>query len=244
MKTENIYLLVSGKTPASTIIQSKDVPSRRLLWYDEEKQKNRSLRYSSNQTSIFVDAQDDNVVLEPIVMEDGELRVPSTNHALIEFLEKHPDNKVLFYKWDPEADAEEKMNLENLILDAQLAARELSIDRKAAMLRIFTDHNPDKMDPKTINWHVNNLAKDIPQDFLDALDDPDLNVDDLAVRAIKDGFVGIRNNNRDIFYNLKDKKSKLMTIPLNETAEGALSLWFKTDDGLEFYQYLTKHYEE
>jgi hypothetical protein len=241
MKT---YLLKRDKTPVSFILQARDLPTKRLLYYDESKNKNRSLRYASNQDSPFVDEQDnDSVILEPIVFRDGVLNVDDKNPVLIKFLECHPDNGKTFYEFDPIKEAEEFIKNEELILDAQIACRELPIERMASMLRIFTNRNVDNMDAKTIKWECMQLAKSMPTEFLEAIDDPELELDDIAVRAINDGFVSIRNNGRDIHYNLKDNKKRLMTVPLNERPESALSAWLQSDDGLEFFQYLRNHYD-
>jgi len=238
---ETIFYLKKKSGP-SFILQSRDMPTRRLLHNDGK--KNRSLRYASNQDSVFVDEQDENIILEPIIFEDGVLRVAPGNNVLIEFLELHPGNNSLYYKWDPEKDAEERMINEDLTLDAQIACRELSIEKMASIIRIFTDLNPDKMEAKVIKWEAMNLAKKYPKDFLDSIDDPDLELDDIATRAIRDGYVGLRNSDRDIYYNLKDNKKKLMTVPLNESAASALSAFLQTDDGIDFYKYLQAQYED
>lgn len=242
MKT---YILTRGKSPVSFTLQSRDMPTRRLLFYDEKKKKQRSLRYASNQDSPFVDEQDkDSLILDSIVFKDGKLSVQEHEHVLIEFLSKHPDNGKLFVEFDPSKEAEKRIERENLVLDAQIACRDLSIDKMASIVRIFTDKNVDKMDAKTIKWECMQIAKNEPEDFMDAIDDPELERDDLAIRAINDGFVSVRNGGRDIHYNLKDNKKRLMTVPLNERPESALAAWLQSDDGIEFLQYLRNHYEE
>ncbi len=238
------FLLKREKTPVSFILQARDMPTKRLMYYDETKKKNRSLRYAANQDSPFIDEQDnDSVILEPIIFKDGVLKVDETNHVLLRFLQCHPDNGVSFYEWDPAKEAEERINIENLILDAQIACRELPIDKMASIIRIFTDKDASKMDAKSVKWECMQIAKQYPEDFLNAIDDPELELDDIAVRAINDGFVSLRNGGRDIHYNLKDNKKRLMTVPLNERPESALAAWLQSDDGLEFFQYLRNHYD-
>lgn len=243
-KTETIFLLKGKRSPVSFIIQSRDMPTKRLLYYDDKKKKNRSLRYASNQDSAFVDEQDENVMLEPIIFENGVLKVSSDQPALKQFLLLHPGLNNTFIEFDPEKEAEEKMVREDLTLDAQIACRELSIEKMASIIRIFTALNPDNMDSKVIRWEAMNLAKKYPKDFLDSINDPDLELDDIATRAIRDGYVGLRNGDRDIYYNLKDNKKKLMTVPLGESAASALAAFLQTDDGLDFYKYLQVQYED
>lgn len=238
---ETIFLLKKKSGP-SFILQSRDMPTKRLLYNDGK--RNRSLRYASNQNSVFVDEQDDNVILEPIIFEDGVLRVLPGNDVLIKFLELHPALNNLYTKWDPEAEAEQKMRQEDLSLDAQIACRELSIEKMASVIRTFTEMNPDKMEAKVIKWEAMNIAKKYPEEFLDAINDPELELDDIATRAIRDGYVGLRNGDRDIYYNMKDNKRKLMTVPLGESPASALSAFLKSDDGLDFYKYLQSQYED
>lgn len=237
------FLLKGNKAPVSFILQSRDTPTKRLLYFDEEKKKNRSLRYASNQTSPFQDEQDDNAILEPIVFEDGVLQVPPTNPVLYEFLKLHPNNGEVFYEWDPEKDAEDRLKNEELILDAKIAARSLSPDKMASIIRVFTGRDASKMSTSELKWEIMKIAEDYSQDFLESLDDPELEIDDLAHKAFKDGYMATRNHGRDVHYNLKDNRKRAFSVPMNETPESALSAWFKTEDGQEFYMFLVREYE-
>jgi hypothetical protein len=237
------FLLKSNKSPVSFILQSRDTATKRLLYFDEEKKKNRSLRYASNQTSPFQDEQDENAIIEPIVFEDGILQVPSTNPVLYEFLKLHPGYGEVFYEWDPEKEAEERLQTEELILDAKIAARSLSPDKMASVIRVFTGRDTSKMSTSELKWEIMKIAEDYPQDFLESLDDPELEIDDLAHKAFKDGYMATRNHGRDVHYNLKDNRKRAFSVPMNETPEAALSAWFKTEQGQEFYMFLVREYE-
>jgi hypothetical protein len=237
------FLLKSNKSPVSFILQSRDTPTKRLLYFDESKKKNRSLRYASNQQSPFQDEQDENAILEAIVFEDGILRVDDTNPVLYEFLKLHPGNGDIFYEWDPAKDAEERLKNEELVLDAKIAARSLTPDKMASVIRVFTGGNPGNMSINEMKWEVMKIAEEYPEDFLDSLDDPEMAVDDIAFRAFKDGYVATRNHGRDVHYNLKDNRKRAFSVPLNETPEAAFSAWLKSEEGQEFYMYLVREYE-
>ena len=249
MRTTKTYMLVN-ESPLSLILQSRDNKRRRLLYNDTEKRKQRSLRYASNQESPFIDEQDDNFICEPIVFEDGILNVQENNYILNRFLEIHPDNVAnggtLFELSDPEKEAAEMLKWEDLVLDAKIAARTMEPDKMVAIIRIFKDTHIDasKMTVQELRWEVRQIAERYPQDFLEAIDDPDLFVDDLGIKAINDGFVSVRNGGRDLHYNLKDNKKRMFSVPMGESVESALAAWFKTEDGHEFYQYLVNHYEQ
>lgn len=237
------FLLKGEKSPVSFILQSRDNKTKRLLYFDPEKKKQRSLRYASNQTSPFQDEQDDNAIVEPIIFEDGVLQVPDTNPVLYDFLKIHPGNGDIFYEFDPVKDAEERIKNEELVLDAKIAARSLDPEKMASLIRVYTGKNTDKMSVSELKWDVMRLAEEDPQEFLDALDDPELAIDDLAFKAFKDAYVSTRNHGRDVHYNLKDNRKRIFTVPMDETAEQAFSSWLRSDEGQEFYMYLVKEYE-
>jgi hypothetical protein len=236
-------LLYGNTSPVSFILQSRDTETRRLLYFDEKLKRNRSLRYASNQTSPFQDEQDDNAILESIVFEDGVLQVHDTNPVLYEFLKLHPGNGDIFYEWDPSKDAEERLMNEEMILDAKIAARSLNPDKMASIVRIFKGKNTEKMSVSELKWETMQIAEDYTEEFLEALDDPELAVDDIAIRAFKDGYVSTRNHGRDVHYNLKDNRKRMFSVPMDESPESALAAWLKSDDGQEFYMYLVREYE-
>ena len=237
------FLLIGEKSPVSFIIQSRDTQSKRLLYFDEKQKKQRSLRYASNQLSPFQDEQDDNAILEAIVFEDGVLHVDDNNPVLYDFLKLHPSNGTVFYEWDPEKDAEEKLKNEELVLDAKIAARSLAPEKMASIIRVFNGSNTDKMTISEMKWEVMRIAEDYPEDFLESIDDPELATDDIAFRAFKDGYVSTRNHGRDVHYNLKDNRKRMFSVPMDETPESALKAWLKTDEGQEFYMFLVREYE-
>ena len=94
MKTEKFvdktYRLTRNAAPLSYMLPTRHTNRFPLLHFNEETGVNRELRYARNQKSIYVDEQDGHVVLEPIIFEDGFLRVPKTNQVLQQFLENHP----------------------------------------------------------------------------------------------------------------------------------------------------------
>ena len=55
------YRLKSEKAPLSFMIPTKSSRSYSLLYFDEEKNENRPLRYARNQKSPFEDEQDGNI---------------------------------------------------------------------------------------------------------------------------------------------------------------------------------------
>ena len=92
---DKVYKLKGKFTPLSYILPSKNTRRSPLMHWDEDK-GNRALRYAQNQKSPFEDEQDGNLILEPIIFEDGFLRVSKTNPVLQEFLHYHPHKGRVF----------------------------------------------------------------------------------------------------------------------------------------------------
>jgi hypothetical protein len=123
---DRTYLLKIEDAPLSYYIAHKDTPRKRLLYYNEETNTNHPLRYARNSNSPFQEEQDANVIVEPIVFEDGVLKVPKTNPVLQEFLHYHPGNGTEFYEFDPEKDAQEDVEYLFNEIDALILARDLA----------------------------------------------------------------------------------------------------------------------
>ena len=241
---DRIYLLKGEASPLSYFIASKDTPRRRLLYYNEETNSNHALRYARNSNTPFQEEQDANVILEPIVFEDGVLNVPKNNPVLQEFLHYHPNNGNEFYEFDNEKDAQEDMMMLYDQLDAQLAARDLDVSTLESVARLLMGSNVESMKTSELKRDVMMFAKRYPQDFMEAINDPALKVTNIAARAMSDGYLSYRNNKKEIFYNLKDNKKKLMTIPFGEDPLYVLSSYLQSDEGLDLYKYLDDKFSE
>ena len=244
---DKIYILKQSKTPVSFFVQSRSNKRRQLLHFDEEKGINRALRYSKNQRSIFEDEQDGTAILEPIVMEDGKITVPKKNPLLQKFMDIHPDNisngGTLFYEFDPQKIAEDRVKDLNLEVDALIAARGLDLEVMKAIARVHLGLNSDNMTSSEIKHDILLFAKNYPQDFLDAIEDPDISVNDFSSRAFKEGYITFRAG-KDIHYNLSNNKKKILTVPFGERKEDIFMTWLKSNEGIEFYKFLEKEFSE
>jgi len=69
-----------------------------------------------------------------------------------------------------------------------------------------------------------------------------LRLNNIASKAISDGYFSLRNNRRDIYFNLPDNKKKLTGVPFNEDPIRVLAAWLQSDDGIEIFQMLEKKY--
>jgi hypothetical protein len=204
------------------------------LYFDGE--HNRPLRYASNQKSPFEDEQDKNVILDPVIFEDGMLFVPKTNPVLQEFLHYHPDNGAVFEEVDKEADAQKEVDYLETEAKAFKMAAELTIDQMETLGRVFLELRVGNMATAELKRDIILFAKNHPEDFLDALSDPMLELQDTVVKIFEKGLLGLRNNGKDVYYNLKTKKTKLLTIPFGDDHIQTVAAYFQRDEGIEIYK--------
>jgi hypothetical protein len=162
--------------------------------------------------------------------------------VLQQFLALHPDNGVLFEEMDTQKDAAAQFDSINLQLDAQLAARDLDINTAEAVARVLLGTRVDKLSSEELRRDLLVYARTHPAQFLGMLNDPELKLQNIAVKSIQDGTFVLKNKNRDIFYNLSDNKKKLMGVPFGEDPVKLLASWLQSNDGLEIYELLSKKY--
>jgi hypothetical protein len=241
---DRVYVLKDGSPPLSFMLPSRNTKRFPLLHFDEETNTNRALRYARNQKSPFEDEQDGNYILEPIVFEDGALVVQKNNPVLQKFLDLHPAKGDIFEEFDPEKEAAENLEYLNFELDAQIAAREISIDTAMAVLRVMIGSRVENMTSQEIRRDIMVYAKNNPEEFLEMIDDSDLQLRNKAAKYIEMGYLQFRNAQRDIFFNLKDNKRKMMSVPLGEEPINAMAAYFKTQEGIEVEESLNRISQE
>lgn len=243
-RRDRIYRLKKSKTSGDTVFKSRHSRSKPLLWYDPVMGMQRALRYASNQKSPFVDEQDDNAIVTPVIFVDGFLKVPHTSPVLQMFLEIYPDGKNLFEEINTEKDAERDLEKLDLEEEAIEVAKKLTLDQREAIVRIALGKNVEKMSVAEVKLEVKRFARNNPKAFLEVVDDPDIEVQGLAAKFFEERLLTKRNSGRDIFFNLPDNKKKLMTIPHNSDAVKELSAYLMTNDGIELKSMLEKYLDE
>ena len=134
---DKVYRLVGDKTPLSYMLASQHSKRFPLMYFDEEQGINRPLRYAKNQKSAFIDKQDGNVVLDPIIFEDGMLQVPRTNQVLQEFLNMHPALGKQFEEINTAREAQEDVDIMNAEVDALILARQMTLQQLEMIGRVL-----------------------------------------------------------------------------------------------------------
>ena len=230
---DRIYKLKNNATPLSYTLASRNTRRFPLMHWDEENNVNKPLRYAVNQKSPFEDEQDGNAILEPIIFENGFLRVPKTNPVLQEFLFYHPQNGRVFIEVNYEKDAEFEVDRLNYEVDALIKARQLSIEELENICRVLFGKDPSLVTTAELKRDVLIFAKRDPQGFLNAVSDPDLEHTSNVHRFFEAKLLSFRNNNKEVWINTSQNKRKMLSVPYGEDPHTMVSNFFKTDEGVD-----------
>ena len=238
--TTKVYKLTGRYQPLSYMLASRHSQRSPLLYFDEEQGVNRPLRYARNQRSPFEDEQDGNAILEPIVFEDGMLIAQKENQVLQQFLHYHPGNGKIFVEVNKEQDALADLQEAEGVLQAQITAKELSSNtsKMIQVARVLLGNVVDNMTIPEIKRDILVYSKNNPQDFVNTLNDPTLQLQDDVYKIFQAGFLQTRNNGKEVYYNLPNNKKRLLSVPFGENPDWMVASFFQSDDGVEIYKLL------
>lgn len=233
-----VYLLKGSRTPIRFMIPVKHTASKPLTYFDG--QMNRALRWATNQITPFVDEQDGVATIEPIVFENGKLVVNDYDVNLQKFLQIHPGFNKIFYEFDKEKDASDDLESMTTVLDAQVACKELSIDELEAVARVALPKSArvSNMTSSELRRDMLIWARNNPKEFMTLIEDENLKLRNIAVRAVEMGILHIKDDNRTVVWG-DDKRQKVVVVPFGENVYSALGMFFKTDEGLDVLQKIT-----
>ena len=238
--TDKVYKLVKDSAPLSYMLPTRHTAQFPLLYFDEETGVNRALRYARNQKSPFEDEQDGNVVLEPIIFEDGFLSVPRTNPVLQQFLFYHPSNGMAFQEVNEERDATAEVDRLNAEVDALLAARDLKVEQVEMISRVLFNRDVTKVSTSELRRDILVYAKNRPEEFLDIVNDPTLKLQATVSLLFEKGFLAFRKNQKEVWFNTNTNKTKMLNVPYGEDPMFIVSSFLQSDEGIENYKLLEK----
>ena len=238
IKDRQYYIKGLG-SPLTYVLQSKSTRKKPLLWWDEEKGINREMRYASNQNSIFMDEQDSNAILEHIIFEDGVLFVPKTNQPLQKLLSLyHPKKGYVYEEKDHIAEAKEELVSIETEMEALNTAVSIEVDQAEAILRVELGSKVDNMSSSELKRDLYLFARKNPVLFLDLVQDENVMLRNLAIKAKEIGVIKLSQDQRSFFWGSNDRK--LMEVPFDENPYSAFAAWLKTDEGVEVYKSIQK----
>ena len=231
---DRVYYLKGSKKPLSRTIKSTDI-----YWFDEEKGYERELKYCANQKTCFVDEMVGDQRLEHIIFRGGNLYVPKEKTVLQKLLSMyHPHRDKLFYEYQPQAIAEEEIDVLEMQVDALTAARNIDIDMAEAIMRVEKGSEVSKLSSKELRRDLLVFARNNPKLFLELADDENVMLRNFGIRAVENGILRLSSDQRNFMWGSNGRK--LMVIPFDEHPYTALAHWFKTDEGMEIYANIEK----
>lgn len=230
---DKIYKLVGKASPLSYTLPSRNNRRYPLLWFDEENNVNRPLRYAVNQKSPFEDEQDGNAIVEPIIFENGFLRVPKNNPVLQEFLHYHPLNGRTFTEVNYEKDAAQEVESLSAEVDALIQARQLSVEQLETVCRVLFGKDPARYTSAELKRDVLLFAKKSPRDFLNILNDPMLQLQSNVHMFFENKLLTFRNGHKEVWFNTNSNKKKMLTVPYGEDPYFTVANFLKTDEGID-----------
>ena len=229
---ERTYKLLASKFPLAYILATRNTPIYPLLWFDEDKQTQRALRYAQNYPSPFEDEQKDNAICPIVEFYNGFLTVPKENTALQKLLSLHPHKGIIFEEVDVEMDAKAENDKFEAEVEALVKARSLSVSEQQGMVRVIFGKDPDTMKTEVMRREILRYAQRNPIDFLRYYEDPELNYE-AQIRSYFDlKLLAFRNNNRDVYFNTKENKSRMLVVPTGQNPYKVVGDYLKTDEGL------------
>lgn len=235
---DRIYKLKGNAAPLSYTLPSRNTKRYPLLWFDSENNVNKPLRYAINQKSPFEDEQDGNAIVEPIIFENGFLRVPQTNPVLQQFLHYHPLNGRTFVEVDHEKDAEKEVEVLMSETDALIQARQLSIEQLETVSRVLFGKDPSKYKTAELKRDVLVFAKKDPRGFLNVLQDPMLGLQANVHKFFENKLLAFRNGQKEVWFNIGTNKRKMLTVPYGQDPYFTVAEFLKSDDGIEVLKML------
>lgn len=232
--SDHVYFQATDKYKGalSVLIRTKHSKSKPLLVEDGGKTK--ALRYASNKESIFEAEQGDNAILESIVIRDGQMPVKASRSNLLAFLRIHPDNVAnggnVFKERDFEAEAKVANEMLDLEDQARDLARELRDDQAEAVHRALIK-GTDNLLAKEIRRDLRIFAKNDPITFLSAVDSPTVDMDHIIEKSIEEKLITLRNNKKEVFWNIGDHKKMLIRVPESDNYLSCLKDHFLSSKG-------------
>ena len=231
---DRVYALKEGLSPLSYTIKSSNI-----YYFDEEKGYERELKYTNNQKTPFVDEFVGDAKLEHITFEDGTLEVPKSKQTLQKLLSLyHPQRNKLFFEFDPEANAEDELDVMELEVEALNAAMSMEIDQVEAIVRTEVGNKASQMSSKELKRDLINIAKKDPRLFLELANDENINIRNMGIRAVEAGIIKLSPDQRTFTWGSTNRQ--LATVPYEENPYSALTAFFKTDEGIEVYKAIEK----
>ena len=236
---DRLYTLKGNKRPLTFTLGCKHTASHPCLYWDEEKKKQREIRYATNQTSCFADEQQGSATLGHVVFEDGVLAVPKEKTNLQKLLSLyHPDLNKYYEEENKKQEAENHLDWLEAELEAMNLARSLDIDKVEAIMRVEIGSEVNDLSSQELKRDSMLFAKRNPFLFLELANDENVELRNFGIKAVEADVIRLSGDQRT--FTIGKNQRKLMSVPFDENPYSALAAFFKTDEGVEIYKSIAK----
>ena len=235
-RKQKIYQLVEGGGVWFKLSQ-KDITI-----YDSEKDTVRSIRYCSNEPSIYVDEQSQNGRRAQIVFVDKMLGVPASQPNLQDYLEKHPGNTKnggnTFYEINHEKKTDTLIEDEFLAHDAISLIREKSIDELIPVI-LYLGISLEQRNQE-IRRELLIEAKSNPQAFIQLFDNPLVKMRASISLAASNGILKI--NQDGVFW--AESNRLILATPVGQDGVDMMTKFCLSEKGSLVHQEILKRLEK
>jgi len=236
---DRTYYLIGSKTPLTFTIPSKHTRKHALLYFDEEKNTQKEIRYATNQNSPFKDEQNGEATLGHIIFKDGALVVSKQHQNLQKLLSLyHPMKGKRYEEYDAVEEAYDDLEMLDMQTDAAVFAREMDIDDAEAILRVEMGTAVNKLSSKEIKRDLRLFARSNPYLFLELAQDENVGLRNTAIKATEANIIELSQDQRT--FSWASNGRKLMNVPFDENPYSAMAAYFKTDEGGEVFRSIEK----
>jgi len=236
---DRTYIIADNYSPLTYTLQSRHSLRYPLLWFNKETGEQEELRYATNQNSPLASQQKGQATLGHIIFENGILNVPKEKQNLQKLLSiYHPGLNIRYTEFDPTLEAEDELEDIELEVMALNAALEMDIDQAESIVRVEVGSRVNKMSSKEIKRDLLLLARNNPSLFLELANDDNVQLRNIAIRAVEASIIKLSPDNRTFHWG--ENNRKLMTVPFDENPYSAMAAFFKTDEGIEVFKSIEK----
>lgn len=164
--------------------------------FSEETQALRRLRYCPDDPSVWADEQYNGSRAKPVIFRMKNLFVQKHQTNLLEYLERHPDNKKnggsLFYKIETKVNKEKEMEDAFTSHDAVSLVRDTDIE-ELLPVALYHGVNVDRS-VSDIRYDLLQLAKSKPVEFMSSFDSPVVKARAAVHQAGQYGIISLKPN--------------------------------------------------
>lgn len=241
---DRIFKLKGGATPPTALMPVASKKRKIIEFFDEDDGYPKRLRYSPNQSTCIEQDQKGNVILSPLEWRNGLMGVPKENPTLQIFMLLNPDHGVKYVEHDKSRDAAAELEAMDIADTAYDKARQL---QDQELLNVATmvlgEGVVEKLSIFEIKRDIRKYAKANPLEFMNIVDNPELEHNVQVKNFFKEGVLAFRNGKREVYFNLKDKKTRMLSIPGDSDPYEVVSNYLISDKGLNDLKMLDAAYD-